>query len=138
MKYFFTKWAGSLPKLCALHRTGAQNVGNPSLEPQKGFFYTFYMIGKNEPGRCRGVRAAAQEKEKREKSFATETLLRPLHKLWGLRLFAVGVCTRSVRNKSKKEMAYTMLDVSGMNAATTAQIIEKLNAVPQVIRVRIL
>ena len=41
-------------------------------------------------------------------------------------------------NKSKKEMAYTMLDVSGMNAATTAQIIEKLNAVPQVIRVRVL
>ena len=64
MKYFFTKRPESLAKLCALHRTGAQNVGNPSLEPQKGFFYTFYMIGKNEPGRCRGVRAAAQEKEK--------------------------------------------------------------------------
>ena len=49
-----------------------------------------------------------------------------------------GLNIENMVNKSKKEMAYTMLDVSGMNAATTAQIIEKLNAVPQVIRVRVL
>ena len=49
-----------------------------------------------------------------------------------------GLNIENMVNKSKKEMAYTMLDVSGMNAATTAQIVEKLNAVPQVIRVRVL
>ena len=49
-----------------------------------------------------------------------------------------GLNIENMVNKSKKEMAYTMLDVSGMNAAATAQITEKLNAVPQVIRVRIL
>lgn len=41
-------------------------------------------------------------------------------------------------NKSKKEMAYTMLDVSGMNNAMAAEVTARLEAVPQVIRVRVL
>ena len=49
-----------------------------------------------------------------------------------------GLNIENMVNKSKKEMAYTMLDVSSMNAATIAQVTEKLNAVPQVIRVRVL
>ena len=38
-------------------------------------------------------------------------------------------------NKSKKEMAYTMLDATG---AVNVQLAEKLSAIPAVIRVRIL
>ena len=42
LKYIFTEWPVFPPKLCALHRTAGQNVGNASLAQQKRFFYTLY------------------------------------------------------------------------------------------------
>lgn len=49
-----------------------------------------------------------------------------------------GLNIENMVNKSKKEVAYTMLDVSTMSAALVQQVTDKLNAVPQVIRVRVL
>jgi len=42
LKDIFTKWPFFPPKLCALHRTAGQNVGNASLAKRGRFFYTFY------------------------------------------------------------------------------------------------
>jgi hypothetical protein len=42
LKDIFTKWPVFPPKLCALHRTAGQNVGNASLAKRGRFFYTFY------------------------------------------------------------------------------------------------
>jgi len=41
LKDIFTKWPVFPAKLCALHRTGKQNVVNASLAKRQGFFYTF-------------------------------------------------------------------------------------------------
>ena len=46
-----------------------------------------------------------------------------------------GLNIENMVNKSKKEMAYTMLDATG---AVNVQLAEKLSAIPAVIRVRIL
>ena len=50
-------------------------------------------------------------------------------------LFRSGLNIENMVNKSKKNMAYTMLDATG---AVDARLSEKLSSIPAVIRVRIL
>ena len=86
----------------------AHSVNMPEVHQLRAGGRRICIIHKNEPGMISRITALTTE---------------------------AGLNIENMVNKSKKEMAYTMLDVTG---AVNVQLAEKLSAIPAVIRVRIL
>lgn len=86
----------------------AHSVNMPEVHQPRAGGRRICIIHKNEPGMISRITALTTE---------------------------AGLNIENMVNKSKKEMAYTMLDATG---AVNVQLAEKLSAIPAVIRVRIL